>query len=96
MEKENPHRHIVDKSRWGLPKPFWMNPMSTPLVNQCKPDAEKRKPPLTKVAKVSGGHRTANGVNPMSTPTSCFTDANPMPRKRKPPLTGTLEPVGVN
>jgi len=36
---------------------------------------------------VDGGHRTANGVNPMSTPTSCFTIANPMPRKRKPPLT---------
>ena len=33
---------------------------------------------------------SANGVNPMSTPTSCFTDANPMPRKRKPPLTNLL------
>jgi hypothetical protein len=33
---------------------------------------------------VGGGYRTANGVNPMSTPTSCFTHANPMPKKKTP------------
>jgi hypothetical protein len=51
--KENPHRHIVDKSRWGR----------------------------------------ARRVHSMSTPTSCFTNANPMPRKRKPPLTSPAPKV---
>ena len=54
-KKENPHRHIVDKSRWGR----------------------------------------ARRVNSMSTPTSCFTNANPMPTK-KPPLTSLAKGNGGN
>jgi len=48
---------------------------------------EKKTPIDTSLTKADEGHRTANGVNPTSTPTSCFTIANPMPIKRKPPLT---------
>ena len=47
---------------------------------------EKKTPIDLALTEADGGHRTANGVNPMSTPTSCFTNANPMPI-RKPPLT---------
>jgi len=51
------------------------------IMFRCKPDAKKKKAPTS---VVDGGHRTANGMNPMSTPTSCFTIANPMPIKRSP------------
>ena len=45
---------------------------------------EKKTPIDQSLTKADGGHRTANGVNPMSTPTSCFTNANPMPIKENP------------
>ena len=56
-DKENPHRPIVDKSRWGLPKPFWVNPMSTATsyFTNASPMPRKRKPPLTEDAMVSEG-----------------------------------------
>ncbi|MCK5485996.1 MAG: hypothetical protein KAI86_07265, partial [Desulfobacterales bacterium] len=53
---------------------------------------EKKKTPIDQsLTKADGGHRTANGVNPMSTPTSCFTNANPMPRKAKPKICMVFE-----
>ena len=58
-KKENPHRHIVDKSRWG-------------------------------------SKQRARRVNPMSTPPSCFTNANPMPRKKIPPPTRRIAADGGN
>jgi len=58
VEKKTPISQLPN--RWGYPYAFGVNPMLTPQMHSCKPDA-KKKPPLTSPVEANGGIKPAQG-----------------------------------
>ncbi len=84
-KKENPHRHIVDKSRWGPSYSQRGEPYVHPnqLFHQCKPDAKEKNTPIDPAHSSRWGQSMEIwGANLISRINSCKPDA-----KKKPPLT---------